>query len=342
MAGRLPEHPGNQAVRLSILIVNWRSKDYLRRCLESVHQTRGELAPQIVVVDGGSFDGCGEMLATDFREVKFVQSRENLGFGRSNNLGFSSVTGDTLLLLNPDTELRPGALNRLMAALEDCAEAGIVGPRLLNTDGSLQATCVRALPTPLNQALDSEFLQRMFPKSRLWGTHEAFHSARPVAVEAVSGACMLMRSGVFRHVGGFSPEFFMFGEDMDLCAKVRRLGLKIYHVPEADVLHHGGGSTSVQASQFNIIMMRTAGETYMRRNHGAATAVWYRLLQGFSALVRIGITLPASFVAGSQRRPAARRSAAKWWHVLRWALGFTAVLPPPGRLPGAGGKDHGL
>ena len=309
------------AVKLTILIVNWRSKDYLRRCLQTVHATCGELTPQIVVVDGGSFDGCGEMLASEFPAVEFVQSPDNIGFGRCNNLGCERARGDLLLLLNPDTELRPESVQRLVTELERRPDAGIVAPRLLNTDGSLQVHCVRALPTPLNRALDSDLLRRWLPNSRLWGVGEAFRASTPVVVEAVSGACMLLRSGVFRRVGGFSPEFFMYGEDMDLCAKVRRLGLRNIHVPLAEVLHHGGGSTQTQVSQFSTEKMREAWSIYMKLNHGRLTRFNYHLLQVISALIRMGLLTPACLFMGGARRRAARCSLQKWWSVLWWAVG---------------------
>lgn len=331
----------NPPVRLSILIVNWNSKDYLRKCLETIRTSCADLGPQIVVVDGASFDGCGEMLAAEFPGVEFVQSPDNVGFGRANNLGFERVTGEALLLLNPDTELPPGALQTLVAELERRPDAGILGPRLLNTDGSLQASCVRALPTPLNRALDSDLFRRLLPNSRLWGVAEAFRATAPVEVEAVSGACMLLRAEVFRRVGGFSPEFFMYGEDMDLCAKVRRLGLRNLHVPTATVVHHGGGSSATQVSQFATVMMRHAGHTYMRLNHGRFTAAWYRVLQFISALIRLGLVLPAGGVLRGHRRVKACAAAQKWLCVLRWALGMSSVRPPvmngPATNPGTWG-----
>lgn len=305
---------------LSILIVNWRSKDYLRRCLKTVRATCADLSPQIVVVDGGSFDGCAEMLAADFPEVEFVQSPENVGFGRSNNLGFSKVRGELLLLLNPDTELHPGAVSLMIQWLASNPATGIVGPRLLNTDGTLQVHCVRALPTPLNRALDSEVLRRIWPNSKLWGVGQAFQTREPVVVEAVSGACMLLRAEVFRNVGGFSPEFFMYGEDMDLCAKVRRQGLENVHVPEALVVHHGGGSTRGQVSHFSTEKMREAWATYMRLNHGMLGVLQYRLLQTLSAAVRITCLLPICIVGRTSGRRSARAGVEKWWQVLVWSV----------------------
>lgn len=307
---------------VSILIVNWRSKDYLRRCLQTIRETTQGLVGQIVVVDGGSFDGCGEMLAAEFPEVEFVQSPDNVGFGRSNNLGFSKVNQPLLLLLNPDTELKPGALAGMLAVLENQSKAGIVCPRLLNTDGSLQKSSVMAFPTPLNQALRSEFLMKTLPNSRLWGSGEAYAAREPVPVEAVSGACMLMRSELFRRLGGFRPEYFMYAEDMDLCLRAHRLGLANYHVPDAEVVHHGGGSSRTQVSQFSTVMMRVANETYMRLNHGPATAALYRLLQAVSAAVRLLFTLPGCLLVGTAWQARARASVSRWWYVLKWAFGL--------------------
>jgi GT2 family glycosyltransferase len=311
--------------KISVLIVNWRSKEYVRRCLQSMQAGEHDLIGQIVVVDSGSFDGCGEMLAAEFPQVDFVQSQGNVGFGRANNLGFERVNQPLLLLLNPDTELKPGSLARLLEALESREDAGIVSPRLLNTDGTLQKSSVMAFPTPLNQALRSEFLMKLLPNSRLWGAGDAYASREPTPVEAVSGACMLMKAGLFRRLGGFRPDYFMYAEDMDLCLRIQRLGLVNYHVPGAEVIHHGGGSSRTQISQFSTTMMRVAHETYMRLNHGHPTAWSYRLLQGFAALVRVMYALPQNFLTFGRMRATAHRTLVKNWYVLKWSLGFSAL-----------------
>lgn len=307
---------------LSILIVNWNSKAYVRRCLETVRATCAELAPEVIVVDAGSFDGCGEMLATEFPEVIFIQSPDNLGFGRSNNLGFQRVRGQYLLLLNPDTELLEGAVRLLLNCLQHEPAAGLAAPRLLNSDGSLQAMCVRASPTALNRALESELLRRWFPRSRLLGTVRAFNAIEPVEVEAVSGACMLLRSDTFRRVGGFSECFFMYGEDIDLCAKIRSLGLKVYHVPKARVVHHGGGASASQPNELTTILQRSAGETYMRLHHGKFGAFNYRVLQALSALARIVYAVALRCLAHRQNRQPAHAAFLKGFTILRWAFGF--------------------
>ncbi|NCF84215.1 MAG: glycosyltransferase [Verrucomicrobiaceae bacterium] len=310
---------------LSIIIVNWRSKDYLRECLRTVEGTCADLAPEIVVVDGASFDGCGEMLATEFPEVLFIQSEENIGFGQCNNLGVSHATGDTVMLLNPDTELKPGSVQDLAAALKGAPEVGLVGPRLLNSDHSLQTSCVLAFPTPLNQALGSNFLRFLFPRSKLWGGGEVFESTDPVVVEAVSGACMVLATDLYRRLGGFSPDYFMYCEDLDLCAQVSREGAKVLHVPSSEIIHHGSGSSSEQVSHFSTVLMRSANFIYMRRNHGVITSWVYRLLQFASAIMRLSLAVPFSFLPLSRVKNASRRTARKWWYVLQWSLGFDQV-----------------
>jgi GT2 family glycosyltransferase len=304
-------------MKLSIVIVNWNSREFLRDCLLSVRSSGARHAPQVVVVDGGSFDGCGEMLAAEFPEVDFIQSQDNIGFGRCNNLGFSRVTGDLLLLLNPDTVLQEGALEALIDALETAPEAGMVGAHLLNSDGTLQLFGIHSLPTPLNCALDSDWIRR-----RWWNRKGPADTGPPVAVEAVSGACILMRSDTFRQVGGFSPQYFMYGEDMDLAIKVTRLGLTIYYAPDARVVHHGGGSSRSEFSRFPTIMIREAHWVYMRLNHGLGTACCYRGLMALAALLRCALLASLLPFGGHATRQTRGVALLKWWTVLRWSLGL--------------------
>lgn len=309
--------------RLSILVVNWNSVDYLRQCLLAAQADCAASPPEIIVVDNWSGDGCGAMLAVEFPHAIFVQSPDNLGFGRAVNLGFLRATGALLLLLNPDCQWPPGVIPCLREQFRRLPQPGILAPRLLNSDGTLQTSCVRALPTPINCALDCRLFRHWFPKSRLWGTWSAFNSRVAVEVEAVSGACMLMSASAFREAGGFSPEFFMYGEDLDLCAKMRRLGLRNYHLPMVEVVHHGGGSSQAEAhSSRKVAMLRRAGEIYLRLNRGPVVAAWYRLLQGALALTRIGVaTLPALLWWGKPRATA-RLTVQHWGQVLAWSVGL--------------------
>ncbi len=305
---------------LSIIIINWNSADYVMKCIQTIQEETHETDYEIIVVDNASFDGCGERLSSLYPEVVFIQSQENLGFARGNNLGAKHASGSVLLFLNPDTEIRYHAIDRLYNCIQNMPDCGVLGCKLLNRDGSIQTSCVRALPTPLNQAVDSDFLRRIFSRSSLWGTWEAFSSRQPCEVQAISGACMLLKSDVFQKVGGFSSEYFMYTEDMDLCFKVWRIGLKIYHVPNAVIVHYGGGSSKKQTSAFSIVRMRESNYIYMLKNHGLYHARLYRFLQGFSALVRLGIMVPFLIFSKDSKRMSLRYSVQKWVAILKWAL----------------------
>lgn len=305
--------------RLSIIIVNWNSKSYVRSCLLSLDRFAG-IDHQTIVVDGASFDGCGEMVSCEFPDVEFIQSRENLGFGRCNNLGATRAIGEFLLFLNPDTEINPGALEALLKVIEEDPHVGLVGALLLNTDGSLQTSCVQSLPTPLNQALDSDFLRRLFPDSRLWGNAAAFGSQTPTRVEAVSGACMLVKRETFARIGGFCPDYFMYAEDMHLCWDVSKLGKTVVYQPAAEIVHHGGGSSVGDFSKFSCLEMRRAIHHFIRCRQGVCAGHAYRVLIAISALVRLSVLVAAFALKAGDHRRRIRSSLARWWANLLWAV----------------------
>lgn len=305
--------------RLSIIIVNWNSKAYVRECLLSLNRFAG-VDHQAIVVDGASFDGCGEMISREFPAVEFIQSPENLGFGRCNNLGAAQATSDFLLFLNPDTEITPGALEKLLKVAEGESDVGLVGARLLNTDGTLQTSCVQALPTPLNQALDSDILRRLLPGSKLWGNAEAFGSPIPIQVAAVSGACMLIHRDTFATAGGFCPDYFMYAEDMHLCWEVSKLGKTVVYQPAAEIVHHGGGASAGDFSRFSCLEMRRALHHFIRCRQGVFAGFAYRALIAVSALVRLTALSAAFPVQSGDHRSLMRVSLTRWWTNLRWAI----------------------
>lgn len=307
-------------MKLSVVIVNWNSRELLRQCLISLRAHCADLDLQVVVVDGGSFDGCAEMVAADFPEVDFLQSKDNVGFGRANNLGFQMVKGEAVLLLNPDTEVKPGAVQALLRELQSRPDAGIVGPRLLNTDLSLQHS-VHALPKPVRQAFDSEILRRLLFPLSLWAPPGDFAPPSTVRVEAVSGACMLLWSKTYQDVGGFSPEYFMYAEDMDLCFKVLRKGLRIYHVPHAEIVHHSGASASSQGSSFSAVMTCEALHMYMKLNHGLGHASTYRVATAFAAMGRLLVAALGMHFGDLRQRLSRKAASSRSLAVLSWSFG---------------------
>ena len=311
---------------LSIIIINWKSVNFTRKCLASICANAGDLTYEVIVVDNASFDGCEQMIKAEFPQVTFIQSRENLGFARANNLAFAQSHGRNVMFLNPDTEIQGTALQNLIRALESIPAAGMVGARLLNSDLSLQTTCIVALPSILNQTLNSRHLHRGFPKWRIWGMRPLFENPEgPVPVEAISGACMVAKREVIAQVDGFTTDYFMYSEDMDLCLKVARRGWKIYFVPDASIIHHAAGSSSSRAeSNFSSIMLRESVIRFMQLHHGRMHARLYRLTTAFAAAFRLLLLALALPVAIHPRGYGfMSRAFSKWSAVLAWSLGWT-------------------
>lgn len=310
---------------LSIIIINWKSRAFVRDCLASIYATSGVMPYEVVIVDNASYDGCEEMLKSEFPEVLFIQSEHNLGFAAANNLALSQSRGRNVMFLNPDTEIQGMAIQALLSSLESIPDAGMVGAHLLNSDLSLQTTCITALPSILNQALSSDYLRQTFPKWKTWGMRPLFEeNEEPVQVEAISGACMLARREVIERVGGFSTDYFMYSEDMDLCVKIIKTGWKIYYVPDAIIVHHAGGSSSSrEESNFSSIMLRESLVHFFAVHRGRLYASLYRSSTVFVSICRILLLMAVVPIALHPRGYwFLTRATKKWRNILAWSLGL--------------------
>jgi N-acetylglucosaminyl-diphospho-decaprenol L-rhamnosyltransferase len=308
---------------LSILIVNWKSRDYVRHCVRSLYTHTSGLAFEVIVIDSGSNDGCGNMLAREFPQVRFIQARENLGFARANNVAAQQARGDLLLLLNPDTEVRDNALKTMVEAFRATPKAGALGVRLLNSDGTLQTTSVHPRPRIGRLFLDANLLRRLVPRSRLWGGRVLYdRPPKPAAVECLSGACILTPRALYDQVGGLTEAYFMYYEDIDYCVKVAQAGWRVVHLSTVEIIHHGGRSSGGGASTFSSVMIAKAGAQYFHRHYGPVRARAYRGALGLKAALRLlalGVFyVPAALLARSQQ---VRFALRRWLSVLRWSLG---------------------
>lgn len=310
---------------LSIIIVNWNSREYLRKCLTSLFQQTAGVACEVIVIDSASFDGCDAMLRDSFPGVRFLQSDSNLGFAKANNLACKASTGEHLLFLNPDTEVMGPAISLMLEAIRVLPDAGVVGCKLLNSDGTIQTSCIKAFPSLMNQWLDAELLHRAFPKSALWGMAPLFagHTA-PREVDVISGACVLMRRSVFEEIGRFSEDYFMYSEDVDLCFKSRQAGHRNYYVPAATVRHHGGGSTACTGvSKFSSVMLLESRWRFFRKSKPAWYRWLYRAGMAMISAVRVGLAVllwPFSLFRSDGVNWQA--AVVKWGSRLRWTLGL--------------------
>ncbi len=307
---------------LSILIVNWNSKNYVRKCLTSLRANCGGLSHEVIVVDGASFDGCGEMVASEFPEIRFIQATENIGFGRANNLAFEHSRGEYILLLNPDTEVIGNAIQTLLSEAQRLPDLGLAGARLLNSDGSLQRSCM-AFPSILTDVFGLEWLRRSLPSWDVWGIHEMTVADKsPVIVEVMIGACVLTTRAFFERIGRFSPEYFMYSEDVDLCLKSVQAGRRNYYVPTARIIHHGGGGTQDAGSRFANVMQRESRWRYYRKTRMPGYALLYRALMLASSLARLPLVGLLRLV--DRRETAQRRWTSRWvkWSgICLWCIG---------------------
>jgi hypothetical protein len=309
---------------LSIICVNWNSLAYLRECIASVYQQTRGISFEIIVVDNSSPEGGVDELKAEFPETVVIKSSENIGFARANNLGFRRASGEYVLLLNPDTKLESPAIEILMKNARALPDFGIVGGKLLNTDLSVQTQAIQKFPTILNQVANIESLRLRWPRFPLWDLGPLFvKNGKPVKVEVIPGACMLLKSETFANAGMFSEDYFMYAEDLDLNRKVRALGLTNYYIEDAEIIHHGGKSSSRQkVSQWSTMMIQNAMLRYYGKNHSRAYATLYRAAMGASAAVRLlllGLMFPF------MDREAFDAASSKWRTILRWAFGRSEV-----------------
>jgi GT2 family glycosyltransferase len=305
---------------LSIICVNWNSLAYLRECLTSVYENTHGISFEIIVVDNASPEGGVDALKDKFPETVIIKSAENLGFARANNLGFQRASGEYVLLLNPDTKLEGPAINILIANARALPDFGIIGGKLLNTDLSIQTQAIQKFPTILNQIANIESLRLRWPSCPLWDLGPLFvKNGKPVKVEVIPGACMLLKSETFKRAGMFGEEYFMYGEDLDLNRKVHGLGLSNYYIEDAEIIHHGGKSSSRQkVSHWSTMMTQNAMLRYYSKNQGAFYAAMYRAAMGASAVVRLFLlVLMFPFID----REVFNAVSSKWSTVLRWAMG---------------------
>ncbi len=233
------------SMKLSVILVNWKTRDLTRDALVSVYKETRELVFEIIVVDNNSGDGSVEMIKKEFPQVVLIENKDNLGFGKANNQGLKIARGEYLMFLNTDTVVLDGALNKLVNYLDQHADVVMVGPRLLNKDLTFQHACRRMLPNPVNSFFHLFGLTKIFKDSKFINEYKQYATDPEVTgpTQALSGAAMMFRRQVYAEIGGFDEIFFMYGEDLDFCKRALDKGWKIVYVSDAKIIHFGGQSS---------------------------------------------------------------------------------------------------
>ncbi len=223
---------------LSVIIVNWNTKEYLLGCLSSFIQRKEEYLQEVILVDNGSQDGSVAEVRRLFPEVLLIENGQNLGFAKAVNQGLRIARGEYLLLLNPDTQFKNNALQRLMTFMERHPEVGIAGGQLIHEDGSKQNS-IANYPSLATELFNKNLLRWLWPE-RFPGKGREY--PQPIEVDSVIGACMMVRREAIEQVGLLDEDYFLFLEETDWCYRMKRAGWKVYHVPHAEVYHFQGKS----------------------------------------------------------------------------------------------------
>jgi GT2 family glycosyltransferase len=274
---------------VSALIVSYNVKGLLLKCLEAFF-AHADVPVEAIVVDNASTDGSPAAVASEFPQAIVIAQPRNLGFGRANNVGLERCQGRFVLLLNPDVTVNPQATGRMADFLMSRQDAAAVGPRLLFPDGRLDPDARRSFPVPRTLFYRTVGLSKLFPKSKTFGRHNMGHVPETDVHEMDAGtaACLMVRMSALDRVGFFDPRYFMFGEDLDLCYRLKLGGWKIFYLPSASAIHHKGAAIKQAQSRMLYERHRAMWAYHMKHHSDDISAfgnglVWAQIWGGWAA-----------------------------------------------------------
>lgn len=230
---------------LSIIIVNWKVRDLLEQCLDSIFKYRGDYNIEVFVIDNNSGDGSAEMVRRSYPQVNLIALDKNIGFGSANNIAIERVKADYIFLLNPDSQISRHFLKDALSYMDAHQEVSMLAPKIYNQDGTVQES-IRRTPDFQSQILVLLKLINVFPNNKILKhyLYKDFDYHKEQVVEQIKGAAMLIRKSVFEQIGKFDEHFFLWFEEVDLCKRAKDAGVVIKYFPKAYIVHQGGKSFS--------------------------------------------------------------------------------------------------
>jgi GT2 family glycosyltransferase len=304
---------------VSVLIVNWNTRDLLDRCLAAVYASDASLNLEVIVVDNASSDGSAEFVRQKYPQVRLIENAANVGFARANNQAMQAARGRCLLLLNSDAFVNPDTIGVMARILEAIPDTGAVGCKLFYEDGRFQPSAY-SFPSIATELWQILFLDRLFPRSPIFGKYRMSYDdfARTRPVDWVMGACLMLRWDVYEKTGGFDEQYFMYSEETDLCYRIHAAGYQILYTPETSAVHIWGGS-SRQLPEESFLILYRSRVLFFRKHYGRLYAATYKLVLALGSLARaaggalIGLYRKSSTLA---------TSAANYWTLLRKVRAF--------------------
>jgi len=298
-----PEPSAHPEPLLSAIIVSFNTRDMTLDCLRSLEADTQGLASEVWVVDNASRDGSAEAVRQAFPQVKLIASERNLGFGAANNRALQQARGQYLLLLNSDAFPLPGAVAALLKYLQENADVGAVGPRLLNGDGSLQASCWK-FPSPRRAWFEAVGLSALLPRHAAVGDYFRWAHDEERRVDFVVGAAVLLRREVYEQVGGFDESFFLYAEETDWMKRMEAAGWPIAFIPWAQVTHLGGASSQSKPG-LNPLFFE-GQDRFVAKHFGPRGLAVFRAANLVRALLRLLAFGARSLVARGEGKQGAR------------------------------------
>ena len=283
---------------LSIIILNWNTRDLLSRCLDAVTQHVGDICHEIIVVDNASTDGSQALLAARYPNVRLVQNTDNVGFAKANNRGMRESNGRTVLLLNSDAFVTVGALQAMLQVMASQPRAGIVGAHLLNADGSFQASHT-AFPNLLQEFMILSGTGRAL-RGPYYPSRGPDEGKGPQVVDYVEGAALLVRREAFEQAGGLDEGFFMYAEEVDWCYAMKRAGWQVWYAPDAKITHLGGGSSKNRKTAREADLYRSRVR-FFRKHRGPLPTIALKSLIYLSVIVKQMVFSLLRFTTGGRR-----------------------------------------
>lgn len=294
--GRVMTHSSIPDV--SVIILNWNTREMLADCLETVLKHAGHLALELIVVDNASTDGSQTMLQQRFPQVRLIANQNNVGFARGNNQGMAISRGRYLLLLNSDAFVTPGALEGLLRLADTQPRAGIVGAHLLNADGTFQASYT-PFPNLWQEFMILSGLGRLL-FGRWYPSRGPEEAKGPQVVDYVEGACLLVRPEAFRETSGLDEGFFMYAEEVDWCYTMRQKGWQVWYQPAAKIIHLGGGSSQGRRTQREGDLYRSRVH-FFRKHYGDMSAQLLKLQIYSLTAIKIAVHGFLRLISGGRR-----------------------------------------
>lgn len=310
-------------VLVSIVIVNYMTRDYLSTCLKSIFK-EDSIAYEVLVVDNGSNDGSTEMVEKEFPTVQLIKNRTNTGFAKANNDAIKCASGKYILILNPDTELVGTALQKLIEFMEEDADVSAVGGKVFYPDGRVQVSC-GSFPSIGSACLGGQLLniifRKLFPNSNFFGacgiTPEELDKRHEV--ETLLGACVILRKSVLDRVGLFDENMFMYFEECDLFHRIKKNGGKIMFIPDAAIIHHAGSSSSKNIRKA-VSYYQNSLVYYFVKNHSLKKINLFKISVMISVILKFIFLLPA-YIFINKKKKADLKTKIKWqWYTFLYHL----------------------